>query len=470
MARRVLLVNPWIYDFAAYNLWCYPLGLLSVGALLRQEGYQIHLLDCLDRRHPAIRGLSRPPRDDLYGCGQFLKTVLPKPLPVAHVRRRYGRYGLPVEAMEMELERLPRPDVVLVTSGMTYWYPGVVNIIRRLRAHWDRVPIALGGTYATLCPEHARAHSGADFVLSAAAEIDALRLVRQLTDGPSTPEAPADPTRLPPPAHDLRASQGYVALRTSRGCPYRCSYCASHRLWSASFYQRSPEEVSAEIGWCHDTLGIRDFAFYDDALLVNADRHLHPILEDVLIRGWSCHFHTPNGLHAALIDRALARRLVQAGFTVVRLGLETASTRGNGRGGIKVGEEAFRRAVAYLREAGLHSAQIGAYILAGLPEQSLGEVREAVQLAHSLRVRALLALYSPVPSTPTWQHAIDEGLIEPNADPLLHNSILFALQSNAHWRESFEEIRLSAHRGNVVLCGPNPLRHPLPRSDLTPQQ
>jgi radical SAM superfamily enzyme YgiQ (UPF0313 family) len=467
MARRVLLVNPWIYDFAAYNLWCYPLGLLYVGALLRQEGYQIHLLDCLDRRHPALQRLPRPPRDDLFGCGQFRKVILPKPPPVAHVRRRYGRYGLPVDAVEAELERLPRPHVVLVTSGMTYWYPGVVDIIQRLKARWAGVPIALGGTYATLCPDHARADSGADFVMPGSAEVDALRLVDHLTGRASSPEGDAAPPGQPLPAHDLRAPQGYVALRTSRGCPHRCAYCASHRLWPADFLQRNPQEVAAEIGWCYDALGIRDIAFYDDALLVNADDHLHPILEEVLRQGWTCRFHTPNGLHAALIDRIMARRMVRAGFTLVRLGLETASTRSNGRAGAKVGEEAFRRSVAYLREAGLHPSLIGAYILAGLPGQSLDELREAIQLAHSLRVRALLALYSPIPGTPTWQQAVDDGLIEADADPLLHNSVVFTLRTSARRRESLEEIRLYAHRGNMALCGPNPLRHclPLTRSD-----
>jgi len=29
--KRILLINPWIYDFAAYDLWVKPLGLLSLG-------------------------------------------------------------------------------------------------------------------------------------------------------------------------------------------------------------------------------------------------------------------------------------------------------------------------------------------------------------------------------------------------------------------------------------------------------
>ena len=88
--------------------------------------------------------------------------------------RRWGRYGLPVEVFEQELDSQSRPDAVLVTSTMTYWYPGPFEAIRRVKARWPGVPVALGGVYATLCADHARAHSGADAVLPGPGEAAAL--------------------------------------------------------------------------------------------------------------------------------------------------------------------------------------------------------------------------------------------------------------------------------------------------------
>ncbi len=61
---------------------------------------------------------------------------------------------------------MPRPDAVLVTSLMTYWYPGVTAAIRLVREYFPGVPVILGGIYASLCPDHARSHSGADLVLT----------------------------------------------------------------------------------------------------------------------------------------------------------------------------------------------------------------------------------------------------------------------------------------------------------------
>ena len=46
---KCLLVNPWIHDFAAYDLWLKPLGLLYTGAVLREHGYKIDMIDLLDR-------------------------------------------------------------------------------------------------------------------------------------------------------------------------------------------------------------------------------------------------------------------------------------------------------------------------------------------------------------------------------------------------------------------------------------
>ena len=48
----ILLVNPWIHDFAAYDFWAKPLGLLSIASILREHGFNVSYIDCLDRFHP----------------------------------------------------------------------------------------------------------------------------------------------------------------------------------------------------------------------------------------------------------------------------------------------------------------------------------------------------------------------------------------------------------------------------------
>jgi radical SAM superfamily enzyme YgiQ (UPF0313 family) len=446
---RILLINPWIYDFAAYCEWSEPLGLLSVAALLEENGYQIALVDCLDRHHP---GLPTRPRDDAYGCGKFLKTIVQKPPALSAVPRRYGRYGLPLEVFEQERKAQPCPDVVLVTSGMTYWYPGAFAAIEKVRTSFPGVPIVLGGPYATLCRHHAISNSGADYVLSGEGEIQALRLVDQLTGHESDYaryEGSLD--ALPPPLHALRRNQGYVAIQTTRGCPFHCTYCASSLLHPEGFRQREPRRVVDEIEFCREWLGIRDFAFYDDALLVDSDRHLHLLLDLVLERGLDCRFHTPNGLHAACIDAELASKMYRAGFKTIRIGLETSDPAEQVRSGGKVSTESFQQAIRNLRSAGFEPADITAYVLLGLPGQSVPQAKDSVAFAHECGARVQITLYSLIPGTVEWTRAVRTWGIDPHADPLLHNDSIYPFPWCDATLEDFQEIKARALAGNRAL-------------------
>jgi len=40
MQKRILLINPWIHDFAAYDLWAKPAGLLYLASTLKKNGYK----------------------------------------------------------------------------------------------------------------------------------------------------------------------------------------------------------------------------------------------------------------------------------------------------------------------------------------------------------------------------------------------------------------------------------------------
>ncbi|MGD9047507.1 MAG: cobalamin-dependent protein [Anaerolineae bacterium] len=434
---RVLLVNPWIYDFAAHNLWIEPLGLLTIGAVLADNGYHVTLLDCL-APHPGAPG----PRSD--GSGKFLKTAVEKPAPYASIPRRYGRYGMPLDQFDARLAAAPMPDLVLVASGMTYWYPGVAEAIQRIRKRWTSVPVAVGGIYATLCSEHASENSGADLVIAGPGVAAALQLAGRVTGHDEDSERYADPTCWPSPAHEM-VPRPYAGVTTSWGCPYYCTYCASHRLQPA-FVQRAPTSVLAEFAACVQR-GVRDFAFYDDALLLGAGRHLVPILEGILARGWQVRLHTPNGLHAGEITADLALLMRRAGLTTVRLSLETVEPARQQSTGAKISTAAFSQAVSHMLAAGFEARDLGSYILAGLPGQPLSETEATVRFVHRLGVQAKLALFSPIPGTPEGDRALPAS-----ADPLLHNNTAHPYTQGPDYVLELQRIKQLAKDGNAALA------------------
>ena len=452
-APRILLVAPWIVDFAAYDFWIKPVGLLMIGRILRDHGYETVLLDCLDRRHPGFSEFPRPiAKSRADGTGRFHKEILPKPVILRDVPRRYGRYGLPLSLVRSLLKRMDRPDAVLVTSGMTFWYPGVFEMIRLLRESFPGVPVALGGVYATLCADHARRQSGADAVIPGEGESASLRLLRTWTGyGPAEPEA--DP--FPLPDYDLYPALDSAAILTSRGCPFDCPFCATHLLTGA--HRRLETEKVLSFLDALSRRGVRDVAFYDDALLVRRDDHLIPLLEGIIRTNPGMRFHTPNGLHPRMIDEKLARLMSRAGFGTIRLSFETRNAERRREMGFKVSDDDLTRAVRLLSGAGIPKSQIGGYVLAGLPGQPPGEMLDGMMFVFGLGIRVSLAWFSPIPGTRSWETAVRDGLLREDADPLLTNNSIFPFRSEQAPREAFVALGTLAAEGNrLILGGGNP--------------
>ena len=449
---EILLVNPWIDDFAAYDFWVKPLGLLSIGGVLRESGCKVRLLDCMDRHHPALSGhggisVQRTLSD---GTGHFYKEILPKPALLRMVPRRYGRYGMPEEIVRKELSVHPKPDCILVTSGMTYWYPGVVRMISLLREHHPGVPILLGGIYATLCEAHARRFSGADRFISGEGEIQALEAVGSITGLSVDPSRFHDPENVPDVPYDLYPKLRSAVLLTSRGCPFRCPFCASHLL-SPGFRRRSPARVVREIETLHLARGVDNFAFYDDALLLRKESHLIPILEALAVKSPPIRLHTPNGIHPAWMDSRTAGLMRRTGFETIRLSYETSNPRRQQTMGGKVTDEALVHSVRLLREAGFDASHLGAYVIMGLPGQDLGEVADSLAFVFSLGIRISLASFSPIPGTASFDEAVNAGLLAPGSDPLLTNNSAFLMLSRPAEYPRFIRLQTLAANGNGML-------------------
>ena len=429
---HVLLINPWITDFSAYNFWIRPMGLLSVASFLRAHGFRVTLIDCLDF----------PVKSKRYGDGKFLRTKIEKPLSLKTIPKNYCQYGIPEEMLLKRLSSLEeKPDLIGVTSGMTYWYPGVFKVIEIAKKFFRKVPLILGGIYATLCYDHAKRHSGADIVFKSGNEWEALRLLSELTHFElriDNWELKTDD--LPYPAFDLYPRLDYVCIATSRGCPFHCTYCASPVL-TTGFTRRAPLEVAEEIEYWTKQYHISNIAFYDDALLIEPSAHIVPILKEVIKRGINCNFHTPNALHVRAIDEEVAGLLFESGFKTTRLGFETASEEIQKETGGKVTNKDFREAVKFLKRVGYSTEEIGVYVMAGLPGQRVGEVEESIAYVREVGARPILVEYSPIPSTPLFEKAKQMSRFDIENEPLFHNNSLLPCQWEGFTLADFRRLK-----------------------------
>jgi radical SAM superfamily enzyme YgiQ (UPF0313 family) len=439
---HILLINPWITDFAAYNFWIKPTGLLSIASILRANRFRVTLIDCLDFYS----------KTKTYGDGKFFRTKIGKPLSLKTIPKNYCQYGIPEEMLLKRLSSLEeKPDLIGVTSGMTYWYPGVFKLIEITRKLFKDVPIILGGIYASICYEHAKKHSGADVVFKCGNEFEVLKLISELTQFPtpqSLPDRQAGAIRidlLPYPSFDLYPRLDYVCIATSRGCPFHCTYCASPVL-TKGFTRRDPNEVAEEIEYWTRQYHVSNIAFYDDALLIEPSAHLVPILKDVIKRGINCNFHTPNALHVRAVDEEVAGLLFRSGFKTIRLGFETSNEEIQRETGEKVTNKDFRKAVKFLRRGGYSNEEIGVYIMAGLPGQRVGEVEESIAYVREAGARPILVEYSPIPSTPLFEKAKQMSRFDIENEPLFHNNSLLPCQWEGFTLADFRRLKEGLRR------------------------
>ncbi|MDR1696552.1 MAG: B12-binding domain-containing radical SAM protein [Endomicrobium sp.] len=442
--NRILLINPPVYDFAAFDLWSAPLGLLYLASILKHQNCEADILDYMDRYGSAYslsyRGEgeaeSRARALSLYGCGHYIKQKAETPEVLKHIPRNYSRYGLPKELAVNYLRGLCPPDLIIVTSVMTYWYPGVFEAIQTVKEIFPDTPVVLGGAYATLCHEHAQ-KSGADYVLQGGFEN--LKAIFKAKNARIA--IPCTFSDYPIPYYPPNQNRGYAVLRISAGCPFKCSYCAQDILSGGKFVSKPAENVFKEIKDFADR-GIKNIVFYDDALLYDRERLIKPLLRKIIESNLKINIHTPNGLHLRYLDLETARLMKKANFVMPRFSLESADARIQKETGAKITNEGFENAAAMLKEAGYKKGEYLIYLLIGMPGQALEDAEMSIKYVHKFGAKVSLSEYSVIPGTKDFERQLQNANCELRLngkdfanEPLLHNKSVYPLFDVKDWNE-----------------------------------
>ncbi len=407
MRPRILLVNPPIYDFAAYDFWLKPYGLLSAAGYLRSQADFV-LFDYLDRLHPFCAERTNI-QSDRWGRGPFYFEKIDSPQPLVNIPRYFRRFGLPRRIFQDFLSGHRGSDFVFIQTMMTYWYPGVREVIEDIRRFWPDAKIILGGNYVTLCKNHAEG-LGADLLV----EGGNLQPLWDYLGVTPDQEQPALWEAYP------RLETG--VLKLSEGCPFQCTYCCVPRIYGQykpMFMQRSLAELQILV-----ERGVKNIAFYDDALLFKTEEVLTPFLREVLKRNIRADFHSPNALNVPFLTRDIAGLMVRAGFKTFYLGFESASQEWQKKTGSKVFSEELATAVENLKAAGAEPQDITAYQILGHPFGDIQQLEESMRFVASLGIRGMLADFSPIPGTPDGDYC--SRWVDMN-EPLFHNKTAFPI-------------------------------------------
>ncbi len=403
------MVNPWVYDFKAFDFWNKPVGLLIVAGILKKFGIHVDFVDCMDRASPYFQTITKT---DMWGRGKYHHEVIEKPKIFRNIPRQYKRYGMPREAFLQVINDIEHPDVIFVTSTMTYWYPGVFEAIKILKEKFSKTKVLLGGIYATLCQKHAEKYSCADLIFTGPAEEKLVSLLSKLGFIENTT------TNLGHMAPDFSLYEKlyYGVILTSRGCPFNCTYCAT-KILCPKFQTVVNELIIEQLEYL--STKTENIAFFDDALLYN--KTFPALLEHIITKQYNLHFHTSNGLHCRYINEEVAQLMYDAGFKTMYLSLETTNPDVQKSTGNKVNTEEFVDAVKTLIKIGYAPDSIHTYILFGMPGQGHEEIIDSIKLCHSFGIHPHLCEFSPIPHT----NEFEKTNFNENTDPLYHNNLFY---------------------------------------------
>jgi radical SAM superfamily enzyme YgiQ (UPF0313 family) len=199
-----------------------------------------------------------------------------------------------------------------------------------------------------------------------------------------------------------------ISICSSRGCPFRCTYCASGLVMGKRYRYRSLEDVFDELTHWYGQ-GVRDFSFVDDGFTAKRQRVFDFCdgLERLGLTG--CRLSCDNGIRADQMDRELLTRMREVGFWRMGIGVEAGTQQILRR--LKKGEklERIRESIALACELGYN---VMLFFLAGSPGETMADVERSFELALEYPVDAVsFNNIIPYPGTEMYDEISSQGLL-----------------------------------------------------------
>tara|TARA_Y100000310_G_scaffold343627_1_gene452164 strand:- start:3050 stop:4612 length:1563 start_codon:yes stop_codon:yes gene_type:complete len=200
-----------------------------------------------------------------------------------------------------------------------------------------------------------------------------------------------------------------VMTEFSRGCVYRCDFCASKITLALGYRKKSPERCAEEVKYMY-SLGFREFWLTDDIFTSDqkwAKKVCDAIYDTGVVMTWTC----TNGIRVESADEDLFRSLRKSGCYRVAFGFESGNNevlKSFGKGGRATIEQA-RKAVQMARKTGIET--IG-FFLVGLSADTKETMNDTIEFARTLPMDLMkCGVAIAFPGTKMFNNYVDKGLI-----------------------------------------------------------
>src|SRR3989344_5337034 len=398
MRANIILINPQI-GFSP------PLGLLYLAAVLERANHKVEIIEF-----------------DSYNNENF------DPEREGLVEKIIGK----------------KPDLICIACMTAH-----VKIVRKLISSFKKIrkeiPLVIGGPHATALPED-MLNAGAGIVILGEGEGTILRVIdyyqgkikKESIDGIAYRDSDnkirinaktnyEDVNKIPFPAYHLINMDRYLArnysirgywLRngwvfTSRGCPGRCTFCASSLTHGYGVRERNIDDVIEELKFLSEKYKIEGFDILDDTFTVKTERVVEfcrKLRESGLNLKWGCQ------ARVNFFNETQAAALKGAGCLQVDFGVESGSQNilNYLKKGITV--EQSKKAFKICKKYKLRSL---ATFMIGTPYETMEDIQKTKELLKEIKPDYIgLFFTTPYPGTGLYQQTLENKWLDLRSDDL----------------------------------------------------
>ena len=201
---------------------------------------------------------------------------------------------------------------------------------------------------------------------------------------------------------DTFASFKTYPLLTSRGCPYKCTYCSVPAISGKRWVYRSAPSIMKELDHVLNTLGMDTVVIVDDNFTLHKKR-AESVCQAIIDSGYKFKWSCGNGIRADRIWPDLAALMHEAGCLEVAFGIE--SLQADVFDKLRKGEEIkhVRHGIEVVQKAGIN---VTGFFMIGLPGSTYLKDLKTLALARKLKLNNYyFGLTVPYPGTEMWNWA-----------------------------------------------------------------
>lgn len=298
-----------------------------------------------------------------------------------------------------EFNRLD-PDCLLVqmfTMNRVSCYR-IIQIAREIK---PGVKIVVGGVHATIMFEQLLQNFDIDCIVIGEGELTIVELLNSFKEGHDianvkgiafkkggkvviTPEREllVDLDSLPFPKHELfiTADRDMACILTSRGCPFKCTFCCLHSISKRKYRVRSVDNIVSEIEYIRKTFkNIRHIQIPDDTFTLNQQRAID-FCNEIIGRNIKMKFSCVARIKPA--SKELFDLMEKAGFESIGFGLETGSEKLLKDIHKNITPEDVLRTFEMLRDSKIN---VTTFLIVGFPGETSETVNETISLVKRLQ-------------------------------------------------------------------------------------